>query len=187
MQDINYSLEKIMDWLKQNQPEFADSFLPGITIDEIKKIEKEIGFKLSEEICKLYQWRNGTTKYGKALFFPSIQYLPFEEALMVSQDISFEISSEEDGYFYENKPIFTFIFEENEGCAIPLEKVRLKKTPVLYFFGEEPELSVCYKNLTTMMQLFAECYETGAYYLDNEGFTCEDEYKVSEIFSKYNV
>ena len=38
-----------------------------------------------------------------------------------------------------------------------------------------------------MMQVFAECYETGAYYSDDEGFTCENEYKVSEIFGKYDA
>jgi len=62
MSSLSNALEKIISWLQKHQPEFADSFLPGIKIDKIKKIEKEIGFKLSEEICELYQCRTHSYK-----------------------------------------------------------------------------------------------------------------------------
>ncbi|MGK7893253.1 MAG: hypothetical protein AB4372_06390 [Xenococcus sp. (in: cyanobacteria)] len=55
------------------------------------------------------------------------------------------------------------------------------------FFPEfgYPELS--YETLTAMMFTIAECYETGAYYLDDEDCLEEDELKAAEIKQKNNT
>jgi len=85
MTALTDALDRIMNWLQINQPEVANSFLPGLTAEEIRAGEEKIGFKLPEEIYKLYQWRNGSTE-AYSFFLPSIAFLPFDEAIRVSQE-----------------------------------------------------------------------------------------------------
>ena len=85
MSVLTVALERIMNWLRQHQPSYAASFLPGLKLDEIQELEKELGFKLPEEIYQLYQWRNGTEEDAMALVFPSMLFLPLSEAIGISQ------------------------------------------------------------------------------------------------------
>ena len=81
MSTLTNALERIMSWLKIYKPELADSFLPSLTLEEIRAGEEKIGFLLPKEIYELYQWQNGMTKDSDSLFFPSIGFIPFNEAI----------------------------------------------------------------------------------------------------------
>ncbi|MEL6459648.1 MAG: hypothetical protein AAFQ91_15545 [Cyanobacteria bacterium J06621_15] len=50
--------------------------------------------------------------------------------------------------------------------------------------GDEPVL--CFHSLTNLLLMIAECYETGAYYVDEKGYLEEDIDKSSLVFNKYN-
>ena len=45
---------------------------------------------------------------------------------------------------------------------------------------------MAYSSLTNMMLTIAECYETGAYYLSEDGFVEENKAKAAKILKKYN-
>ncbi|MEH2166771.1 MAG: hypothetical protein V7K41_08890 [Nostoc sp.] len=59
MFELSDGLEYIFDWLVSLNPDYLDGYNPGLTRQKIDEIIKELPFNLSEEIYKLYQWRNG--------------------------------------------------------------------------------------------------------------------------------
>lgn len=74
------ALERIINWLRKHQPDYAASFQPGLKSEEIQAAEAKLGFKLPPEIYELYQWRNGTEEDAKAVCFPTMQFLPRKDS-----------------------------------------------------------------------------------------------------------
>ncbi|PSF33624.1 SMI1/KNR4 family protein [Aphanothece hegewaldii CCALA 016] len=180
---LTEALERIIEWLRQHQPEYANSFKPGLKSDEIKAAEEELGFTLPEEIYELYQWRNGSTLATEALFFPNIHFLPLDQARNTTREV---ISYPDDWFWYEGYPLFVFLMYESDVFAIPLKSNQQKNLPVVYI-PEGGEQIVYYTSLTDMMLTLAECYETGTHYIDEQGYICDDEYKAAQISCKYNA
>jgi cell wall assembly regulator SMI1 len=153
-----------------------------------------LGFKFPKEIYELYQWRNGTEEDAQTVVFPTMQFLPISRAIEYSQgcneyieehiEDSQKFSSEEQEW-YEICPLFTFIESNGIFCGITIVEYQEGKIPIVDI-GDGEMARIIYESLTDMMLTFAECYETGAYYLNDEGFVYEDEDKVSQIFCKYN-
>ncbi len=190
MEILIEALEKIMNWLKKHQPEYAASFLPGLTSSEIEAAEAEFGYKLPEEIYALYQWRNGTEKDVKAVCFPPpLQILPLSTAIEYSKGCTEHILEDknvlEESKWYETSPLFVFIQSNCDFCAVPIIDFHREKIPVVVL-GEGELPSILYTNLTDMMLTLAECYETNAYYLGEDGYIEEDECKTAEVLRKYN-
>ena len=119
------ALERIMNWLRENQTDYANSFAPGLKYDEIFSYEEELGFKLPEEIYELYQWKNGTEEDALALCFPTMHFLPINRAIEYSQGCNEYIESGKESVkelseWYETSPLFAFIENNGNFCGIPL-------------------------------------------------------------------
>lgn len=183
------ALERIMNWLRKHQPDYAASFLPGLKSEEIQAAETELGFKLPSEIYELYQWRNGTEEDAKAVCFPTMQFLPLSTAMECSQGWNGFILEEktiiEDSKWYETSPLFIFLEDNCDSCGIPIVDYQIEKSPVVVL-GEGYLPYIFYTSLTDIMLTLAECYETNAYYLDKDGYIEEDECKAAEVLRKYN-
>lgn len=190
MEILIEALERIMNWLRKHQPEYADSFLPGLTSSEIQAVEAEFGYKLPEEIYTLYQWRNGTEKSAKAVCFPPpLEILPLSAAIEYSKGCTEHILEDknvlEESKWYETSPLFVFIQSNCDFCGIPLVEDCKGKLPVVDL-GEGYGPDILYTSLTDMMLTLAECYETNVYYLGEDGYIEEDECKTAGVLRKYN-
>jgi len=189
MVNLTETLEQIMNWLREHQPEYAASFLPALKSDEVQVVEAKMGFKLPAEIYELYQWRNGTEEDARALCFPTMQFLPLSKAIEHSQGWNQYILEEkiflEKTKWYEISPLFIFLQDNCNYCGIPLIDSYREKSPVVVF-GEGEMPDVFYTNLSDMMLTLLECYETGAYYLNKNGYICQDECKTAVALRKYN-
>ena len=59
MSKLLEELAYIFEWLEYSVPELSDLYNPGLSREQIDTLVKGLPFKLSEEVCELYQWRNG--------------------------------------------------------------------------------------------------------------------------------
>ncbi|MGB3757344.1 MAG: SMI1/KNR4 family protein [Rivularia sp. (in: cyanobacteria)] len=184
MSELTQALNRIMTWLSENQPSFAASFLPGLTNEQIHAAVQHLPFELPEEIYELYRWRNGTQERHDCDFYPAMEFLTIEKAVKLYEDIATNDGTEEEIRF-EGYKFFTFIVTDNDFTNI-LIGTKEKPLPVIYFYAEDCETEIAYSSLTNMMLTIAECYETGAYYLTEDGFVEQNEVKSAEIFRKYN-
>ena len=185
MSELTQALNRIMAWLSANQPSFANSFLPGLTNEQIQAAVKYIPFELPEEIYELYRWRNGTEARHDCDFYPAMNFITLEKAVKLYEDIATLDNTEEEIRF-EGYNLFPFIVTDAEFTNVLIKDKQEKSSPVIDFYAEDCETQIVYSSLTNMMLTIAECYETGAYYLSEDGFVEEKKPKVAQILRKYN-
>jgi hypothetical protein len=130
MSELTELLQRISIWMQEHQPEKDGKKIPllapGLTPEEIQSKAKDLPFRLSLELDKLYQWHNGgyssfltpeeqefVNKYSEEIKAVSVRktihFFSLEEAL------SYAISRESKG----GKYIFPiFAWENGSECAL---------------------------------------------------------------------
>lgn len=201
MSVLTDSLNQIMRWLEENRPDYAASFLPGLSDEEIREKLANVELELPEEIYELYRWRNGVEDGEdlKSIAYPSMAFMPLDEAIKYHLDVVDNVDIQEHEDFesifelldanqvnnYSDKYLFPFLRANCYFCAVLLGKDKQKHAPIIDI-SDALDLELIFRSLTSMMQTFAEYLETGAHYLDEEGCLDEDEEKMKPIFQKYN-
>ena len=173
------TLGKIEKWLQLNCPSVASFPYPGLTNGQIEELTKNLPFKLPKEVQELYTWKNGT-RHGDG-FFPFHVFYSLEESLGFNHNIvdywdeAQSMSLHSLVLFSENKSFFFTVGSCEEKESSPIWVMHM---------GDEPV--ICFQSLASLLLMMAECYKTGAYYIDSKGYLEEDTIKSSLIFSKYN-
>ncbi|MEL6459882.1 MAG: HEAT repeat domain-containing protein [Cyanobacteria bacterium J06621_15] len=192
MSKLRDSLEKILVWQERNRPEYATTFQPGLTEDEIEEKVKDIPFQLPKEVYELYQWRNGST-FDYFLPGAGFLFLPLERAIEEYEAMSTVNLTNLEYYgddFGWNPYYFPIFFEGIENFFVIGSDKQQEESPVIYYFAEDGSHDIFCSSLTKMIQVIAECYETGAYYIEEivqqRIFLGEDEVKVAQVLGKYN-
>lgn len=175
MSELTDALDRILNWLQQHKPSYVFSLQAGLSYQEIEEKVKDLPFRLTREVYELYQWHNGMIDEDSSFFY-DYRFLSLEEALevqkIVSDNYGFILPF---GWF----PIFEF---ENDGFAIVCAEEITESSPILnYTLSEE----IRYSSLTNMMRCIAECYETGAYYIDESCDFKKDDILANSILQKY--
>lgn len=146
--------------------------------------EYEFPLLLPREFYELYQWRNGVP-YGDEeviSFLPGYAFNSLEYALDQYTDLK-ESSDFWKAELLDSLPIFTRDSEEH--LYIRGSEEQLDCAPVLHHYAEFGEPTISYHNLTRMMQVTAECYETGIYYISEYGDFEIDEVREREVCQEY--
>lgn len=150
-----------MTWLQQNQPEFAQSFLPGLTNEQIQVIVQDLPYQLPEEIYELYCWRNGTRERQNILFHPSMAFLPLEDALFVAREAIDIYEGTVDELRFDRYRLFPFLDDEGDRCAVAVSEQEILASPII-LLDEINEIRLGYTSLISMLQTIVECCETSA-------------------------
>lgn len=179
---LKESLERILAWLKANNPVVASALLPGLSEKEIREKTKDLGYEPPQELLILYQWRNGTPDDFDA---PFIWYHTFGRLERALKDRKTMLAKASDTSWDKSWfPIFDF---QGEEYFVSCAKEPTTARPVRYYFIEETATYPCYINLTTMMETAAAIYESGAVKVVNEqGAIKGDIEQIKEIHHKYN-
>jgi len=189
---LTNSLNRIMSWMQQNRPARAQSFLPGLPRQEIEQAVEGLPNQLPEELFELYQWRNGTSEWDAidSVVFPSLEFMPLNEAVESCQGLLESFGGENplltDTLLARDEYLFPFTCE-NSSCyhAVLLRPKKQQSSPVIDV-GAEGDLDLAYSSLTSMMMTLAEYFESGAFYMRDDGFLDCDEEVAASIFLKYN-
>ncbi|NEO86020.1 MAG: hypothetical protein F6J87_17450 [Spirulina sp. SIO3F2] len=196
MSQLTEALNRIMKWLEKHQPEYAASFLPGLSRQEIDKLIAPLNLCIPEEIYELYQWRNGRSVepiiYADIPNFDIYNFLPLKEVLKPDVIDWINLSPFDGGFLtaeYQNKTFFPFIGFEPTTCAVVISDKQEEHYPVVVLYSEGSEPTLYAISITTMMSMCADAYETGAYYVDDKDrrYVNTDHNKLIEILDKYHA
>jgi hypothetical protein len=159
------TLDRIMNWTIAYQPDYAASFLPGLSRQEIDTICQAIPGFLSEDIIQLYQWRNGTNEeYWRWMLNFHLHYQPLQEVVM---DI---VETENDIYTFDGKHLFPFFkIEKTYYCSLISEEFSECSVIVDLFAGGGMDVVLAFNSLTSMLEMLAEGLETKVLFLNDEG------------------
>ncbi len=185
------ALERIIGWYGRHLPDIADSFLPGLSDNEIQEHLNDTGISLPEEIYELYRWRNGTTEEvgSIGIVFPTMSLLPLEESLERYNEliqISYALD-DNDPIKFEGDRLFPFLESDGDYLAVPVAKESKISSRILWIPSELTDIRLMYSSLTSMMLTLAECYDVGAYYLNDEGLIEGIDERVAEVVRKHNA
>ena len=176
MSELTNALDRILNWFQNNKPSTIDSLQPGLTVEEIEEKAKDLPFRLTQEVYELYQWRNGMVDDGSC-FFSAFRFLPLEEAIKYSKSVVEDI---EIFFPFGWLPIFEF---EGDYSAVICAEEKTESSLILDIYEDT---NIAHQSLTNMMCCIAECYETGAFYIDESGNLEENEVAAKNILLKYN-
>jgi cell wall assembly regulator SMI1 len=159
---LKAALERIVTWHKQHGRKVVDLLQPGLTAQSITAATA--GLLLNDEVVQLYMWRNGTRVSQEYVlndhyFTPGYYLLSLEDALDAYHSLIGN-TDWENGCF----PILTSGGGDYYGVN------HEQQGRVIHYVRDYPDHPVKYLSLSTMMQTVAECYESGAYSLDDRGF-----------------
>lgn len=161
---------------------------------EIKKAEEQIDVQFNTELIELYSIANGTILDGENTS-GEIGLIPIHAFLSLPDAIEYYKASQKNSdLFYnwidETQPgnkLFPFLEDGSGNCYwIDLNK----NTPdyhKIYWtntFGDLPDYR--FKSLTNMFQVICECYETGIFEVDKDGYLDCDYTLWGELAQKYN-
>ncbi len=172
---LTETLERILAWLQAHDQPAAASLQPGLSQAEIEAKVKELPFRLPQEVYELYQWRNGDPA-GHELF-PYHVFLPLEEAVH-RLGSRHQLPEPWDPKWF---PIFDF---DESYYVVICDETDTEASPT-FLIDEIPEFCVEYATLTHMIRTVAECYEAGAYYLNDQGVLDIDYEKIEPIRQRY--
>lgn len=201
MSILTQSLEKIVNWLRVNDPESVSRLRPGLSDPEIEKLTQNLPLllhskgltdpeieKLTQplplilpwEVREIYHYCNGILELT-----PSLVLKPLEVAI--------ENTCYSEWMRGEKIPSSSHILPLFHGYGKNFYYViceRENHSPVwCVYVGEQPRMYAA--SLTSLILTSWECYETGAYYIyfdEESGYSYveEDLEKVEKIFQKYN-
>lgn len=175
MSPLIEALNRIETWYVKNQPEFALGLQPGLTRAKIDEIVKDFQFPLPQELYEFYEWHNGCNSFGYVVPFYD-NFFPLEEVLTNYQSwLGWERWNHHWLPILDGNGDYRYAITVGEETA-----------PIWYSDPEDGVDEIRWDSLTDLFLAAAECYETGAYYINEEGYLEEDEQKVSEIQRKYN-
>jgi SMI1 / KNR4 family (SUKH-1) len=180
-------LNQIMTWLEQNIPEYAQSFQPGLSVSMLTKISETLGFSLPPELYDLYQWHNGTPEVGDiGTYLGAFHFSPLEEIVQIYQEDYGGIDG--DFFILENGcPLFPFSENQGRYYSITVPQDSSQEAYNIVVTLTDGDHYIVYESLVSMMNTLAECYETKAFYLDEEGNISEHSEQVIALLKKHNA
>jgi hypothetical protein len=169
---LTRSLDRIREWLGDTQ------FRPGLTQGEIAEVAQKLPYVLTEELCELYRWANGTLEDWDFLVYYEL-FKPLQVAVEQDYQMMCDLAREYPGAW--KKKWFPVFNESHSWWIQELTKEPAKHGPMIRYYsaGGEPERR--YRSLTQMMLVWAECYEGGAFQVSDDGTLDEDQSRFEQI------
>ena len=193
MTELIRTLEQSMLWLKSNMPRYADSFLPGISYEEIQGASQIIGITFPTEFYELYSWQNGTEemaiyeteKLVYELLFPVLAFMPLNTAIQHYEEIRSDLSMQE-WFSFAGKELFPFAWNNGDYCALPIIQEKVNFGPVFIVEKQGGGIYPFYSTITSFLQTLVKCYESNSLYLDGDRNLLVDIRRRAEILREYN-
>lgn len=178
--DIEPKLDKMLAVLKSKRPNIDRDFLPGLSIDEIRKTTRELPFTFPTELEQLYMWRNGTRNIwmnsAEPLFiFRDHSFLPLQDAIKERENIV---------KYYSVRDVFPFASNQGSylvvsGQTFPYGK-RFERPVINIFQG----MTIFFFSLPSMLDTVTEWTERNVHAPYEYGSV--DAKLEREIWSKHN-
>jgi hypothetical protein len=154
------------------------NFRPGLNQVEIAEFAKKLPRVLTEELCELYRWADGTSDDGGYLIYYDL-FKPLETAVEQDYQMMCDLDREQKGVW--KKQWFPVFNESHNWWIQELTKEPARHGPMINFYlaGGEPKRR--YRSLAEMMLAWAECYEGGAFSVGEDGMPDQDSARFEEI------
>jgi cell wall assembly regulator SMI1 len=187
-------LNEFEDVLKEKNKVAYDALNPGLTADEIHKMEEEYHVKLSEEIVTLYMWHNGCSDFAHGLMngeiIPGHWFVPLKYALDQNKSLNQGGDTFVQKVFFElfagHTKSWIVLFDDGCGDGYFCDPVQKSGSGYVFYHSMEGMYYVYFSSLKNLFKAFIECYQKDIYKLDNI-MELKDYEAAAKVMSKYGV
>jgi hypothetical protein len=158
--ELSESLQRIRTWFDRAGLEYPNRFRPGRSQAEIGAVIENLPIVLTQELCELYRWADGTEDASGYLIWYDL-FRPLEGAThdyYMMCDID-EVHSHDTW----KKTWFPVFSVDGDFWIQRLSASPAARSPMIHYYiaGGEPQR--VYRSLTEMMSIYAACYDQGVY------------------------
>lgn len=186
MSNISATLDEIVREASKIGIPLGLSLCAGVEISYIEARAAELPFGFPSEVYELYTWRNGTLineQPYEISFVPKYLFMPLDEAVEVTQTfITLSKNSKS-----QWQPEWFCLFADTGGGYYTINtNAGDADFGRIFTFTEMWGARPVFWSVEQMAQAVLQCYRSGAYFLDADGFL-EERHEVSDlIYRMYN-
>ncbi len=168
MSVVANACDRILACLQKLDAGAAKSLKPGLSIEVIEEKTKELLFPLTQEVCDLYQWRDGNPWSNGFIFSGNYWMLSLKDSLDAYslrgafadiRDLYYncdDFDSKDDNYFWDRH--WFPIFRSRDEHRFWIVKIGQESSPVLDVMPGVQCVEL-YPSLSEMLMAEAECFE----------------------------
>ena len=162
-------IEKLDEWLRQNRSEYYAQLRPGLSPDELRQLESELGVSLPDGLAALLQWRNGQSADCYSSFYYNSQLMGAPEILSARETLNelVECGDQAESWW---SPTWVPFLDNGGGAHHCVETAPGENAGnVIEFWHDLDERPVAFPSIDSWGTLFAESLEAGLWLVDNDG------------------
>ncbi len=184
-------LSRLEGVLSEKCPNVLANLNPGLSRDEIARLERESGIKLSKELKELYAWHKGC-KRSTDVFVPDHTFQSFENVIAHRQMLAGAIGKMTDAqrdtwqvYVAFRNPWLP-IFTDAAGDGYFLDPTKTYKNGALFYCFQEQGTYNFLTSFENLLAYFLECYESGIYKAETKGTGLSEDFeKAATVVNHY--
>lgn len=172
--------EEIVDCLTAIGSPIGDFLQPGLTDQQILRVQSRLPFQFPTAIMDMYKWHNGTKSEKGTTFFPWWGFLPLSDAY----DRYRMLSTPNDGHWPSHWfPIFSASDISSIGVScIDTQAEDCEIVCYEYTAGAQTEFS----SLEGMLRTILEAYKAGVIFMGGDGELDQNDDGFAEIARRMN-
>lgn len=171
MPEILTRLEAV---LRTNAPGVLADLRPGISGDEIVKLEAQYQVQIPNEIKSIYEWHDGSVQYTNRLsdFIPIHRFMPLEEALAERVATSPEKAALAQHAFYRffagHRDSWICLFSDGAGDGYWFDPKRKPSEGAIFSSFTEDASYTFFPSAKNLMAGITACYEEGTFHIKKD-------------------
>jgi cell wall assembly regulator SMI1 len=192
--DLTVLLNEFETVLKEKNKTAYDRLNPGLTAEEIHKLQEEYQVKLPEEIVTLYMWHNGCGDFEHIIssgkIIPGHWFVPLKEALEWNKSMNQVEGTFAQKAAYElcvaHRKSWIVLLDDSAGDGYFYDPVQKSGSGYVFYHFAEVGHYTFFSSLKNLFKAFIECYQKDIYRLDNT-MERKDYEAASKVMSKYGI
>lgn len=179
--------------LRMHAPESLDALRPGLSADEIARLEKDNGVQLDAEMRALYQWRNGAPRDSQEYLIPIHRLVPLDEAFELRSLMAGQVEQMSGveralhNTLLGHQRTWLVVLDDGSGDGYFFDPQRTPAEGALFYHSIEMSHYIFFPSLKNLLAGIIECYETGVYSVDADGHLTADYEKAEAVWGKYGA
>ena len=174
-------LARLQAVLETNAPMVARSLQPGLSEAQIAALEKQGGFRLTENLRSLYRWHNGMTTNSPCGLLPGQRFLPLDEFVreqaLLRQQVSSATAVQRVGFkiFAGYRKNWVHILDDGAGDGYFYDPERTDGEGAFFYHMAEARYYVWFPSLNNFLSGTIECYEGKIFKVSTDGKELEED------------
>jgi len=174
-------LARLQVVLETNAPIVARSLQQGLSEAQISALEKQGGFRLSENLKSLYRWRNGMPTNSSCGLLPGQRFLPLDEFVrqqaLMRQQVGSATSAQRAGFkiFAGYMKNAVHVLDDGAGDGYFYDPERTDGEGAFFYHMAEERYYVWFPSLNNFLSGTVECYEGRIFKVSADGKGLEED------------